>query len=1615
MKSDEKSRADFNLANGEGSSKEVTLPAGQVKNEVSAAAEPRTGAATRRDPEAHWSSSSEQQNNPPLSEAQIAALDDELDAVFSGDDGGEIPDTAHKVLLAQTDSGSEPVDANGDDAPEATEDASGEESAGAGTGAMAAAAIGMIGAGLAGGSSSSSSGSGASSSATDENRIDAETEELEIDSSGIVEVTDIPSDPITVKTLAGVDQVTFEFSDEASDGTLVLDADSVLRGAVTIDGGTLNVQNADVSAVESFRANSGIEIRPFQLSELIDKDDFSIGSDSEEPSSVNLVFLDDDDVASYNGLLESGGIQVVGEGNEAFAFDNAPIDPDVFDGDLAAADSAVESILQSRLPGEPQIFSFKTALAKDEKNDLPDEYSIDFSSGSDLGQQAIDSIEDSLSAAETLIDNAANKEELEGEEDIVDQDGSLELSELLTWVVQDAESNIESYLDRADGPPLVIRDAASVRVDSKGAKSLLDSDIGFGSNGGLIITYGDDRETIDEDKDERLTAAELADALDNFDFVSAFEGLAPTEGFEIGGEEFLSVALSDAVDRTGDSEITGKDGGVVQVRLFPEPVDDTDSFDLSGVSENLSLRGLITGRADESGEVNLTGLSDEDIDQFERLEEIRFDPGFSDGNVLVGTFETLSGKKITDALDASSARNVGVRIEGVTSEQLEDLDTSQILDTSDSGTLTVELDESSEPIDLSADGLNLSTVDEFVVPTDTTAVIDAAEFGAANDPVKITGAGDVEVVNLGTDAVDLSLIDVGDVSAELAPLEGLGSYGSGPNFIEDDLLFPNGTGINGAIAALQYTDENYGKEIDELYELSDDLVLAFDETGDYSDAAQALELKADAYDQLFEKAQSEEMGETLKSFWIARLADEGGGVLFETSGTGSTYADVETYADGDDFTEALREAAESPEGAPVVVMGASTLELSVLDDLFSDLGEDSSSNELIGNPNLPPKYADLDELGVGQNAITKSFAELTLSPKTDLGKASLSLSAEQRLSLSAEQADGAEITDDETGSFEVKVDDDYSQSLHATVYINNGQDTDRDYSGIESETYIDFGTQGEPIVFSEDFKMSSSTVNLTGSATLDLTNVSDLATDEIYVADQVELIMTEAQSENVEIQAFGAEITIKEATRETNFDVTGGNLDIQLADDVSVAEASPSADNFSFGDDGSRYFKSAKVEGEDFEELKLTVEDESYVDRIDLGVMSLADSASFLAALDTEDTGESPNLEIYGDNFDSLILAGDPDGAGEEFRAPVTTTKDFSGIKLMDSDAPVEIAVAGSADVTGTSGDEVFKVNDSLETDSKLNGGEGFDAVVFGEDQGDVLKSETVTADMMDTSFTSIERFFLEGDGTEVTFDGSQLSEEGYDFVSMNDRAGERQDETGSGPEGQTVIVEASSGSTDLSSLSFETLQSGELAFFWDGDEDTFEVNATDDDDEIIGPDVSATINGGAGEDTITGGAGADVLTGGNGGDTFRLAPGEGGGSLEESISDNNELKSVFDGPVDEITDFVFGQDSLEFTSDDITTESVSTLDEFATADDDGVGISFGVYDEEALTFTTPEKGNELGDAELVDAEDGQDVLVYFDDPKTLDTGGIENITSSWVVLTAPTDTGGEVIDDPTV
>ena len=139
------------------------------------------------------------------------------------------------------------------------------------------------------------------------------------------------------------------------------------------------------------------------------------------------------------------------------------------------------------------------------------------------------------------------------------------------------------------------------------------------------------------------------------------------------------------------------------------------------------------------------------------------------------------------------------------------------------------------------------------------------------------------------------------------------------------------------------------------------------------------------------------------------------------------------------------------------------------------------------------------------------------------------------------------------------------------------------------------------------------------------------------------------------------------------------------------------------------------------------------------------------------------------------------------------------------------------------------------------------------------------------------------------------------------------------------------------------------------------------DDDELNGGTGSDRLNGGAGSDRLNGGLGNDTLTGGIGIDNFIFAT-------------NQEFG--FNDGIDEITDFVVGQDQIVL--DRTTFTAINNVIEFATVTnniDAAISDAIIVYNTDSgqLFYNSNGSGNGFGDGRQFATLSNQ-VLLGVDD-----------------------------------
>ncbi|NET16871.1 MAG: calcium-binding protein, partial [Okeania sp. SIO1H6] len=146
--------------------------------------------------------------------------------------------------------------------------------------------------------------------------------------------------------------------------------------------------------------------------------------------------------------------------------------------------------------------------------------------------------------------------------------------------------------------------------------------------------------------------------------------------------------------------------------------------------------------------------------------------------------------------------------------------------------------------------------------------------------------------------------------------------------------------------------------------------------------------------------------------------------------------------------------------------------------------------------------------------------------------------------------------------------------------------------------------------------------------------------------------------------------------------------------------------------------------------------------------------------------------------------------------------------------------------------------------------------------------------------------------------------------------------------------------------------------------------------DFLSGQNNNDEMNGGAGSDRLNGGAGSDRLNGGLGNDTLT-----GGVGIDNFIFATNQEFGFNDG-IDEITDFVVGQDKIVL--DRTTFTAISNVIEFATVTnniDAAISNAIIVYNTNSgeLFYNANANGNGFGDGRQFATLSNQ-VLLEVDD-----------------------------------
>jgi Ca2+-binding RTX toxin-like protein len=324
------------------------------------------------------------------------------------------------------------------------------------------------------------------------------------------------------------------------------------------------------------------------------------------------------------------------------------------------------------------------------------------------------------------------------------------------------------------------------------------------------------------------------------------------------------------------------------------------------------------------------------------------------------------------------------------------------------------------------------------------------------------------------------------------------------------------------------------------------------------------------------------------------------------------------------------------------------------------------------------------------------------------------------------------------------------------------------------------------------------------------------------------------------------------------------------------------------------------------------------VDALDGGVGD--DTLNGGAGVDTlagDDGDDALNGDDGNDNLDG--------GAGADM------LKGGTGDDTLDGGAGVDV-------LNGGAGNDILTADD---TDALIDGGAGTDTVQFA---AGVSKKNLLDKDMTNIEFVNItsgsagtydfsaqtEKLTIQGASVNDSVIGGQASDKLYGGDGDDTLAAQDIDALIDGGIGaDTVQFSAAVSATkllDVDLVNVEVIEiTNELNARYDFSVQTEKLEIAGwagsdtlvggrNDDTISGGGLGDSLAGGAGDDVIKGDAGNDMLTGGAGGDTFQFASGDSG--------------VVGAGGFDIITDFVVGEDALEFDAGSVVGDSSSEVDQ---------------------------------------------------------------------------------------
>jgi Ca2+-binding RTX toxin-like protein len=313
---------------------------------------------------------------------------------------------------------------------------------------------------------------------------------------------------------------------------------------------------------------------------------------------------------------------------------------------------------------------------------------------------------------------------------------------------------------------------------------------------------------------------------------------------------------------------------------------------------------------------------------------------------------------------------------------------------------------------------------------------------------------------------------------------------------------------------------------------------------------------------------------------------------------------------------------------------------------------------------------------------------------------------------------------------------------------------------------------------------------------------------------------------------------------------------------------------------------------------------------------------------DSDRTPEPPNSGILIDYISKADHEKEVNAIVVKIAAEITYPPQFQGIVLRGTGGDDMISTAL---ITGTSLDEAWNVWNFVKGNSVLvvYGGGGDDEI-HGERNTDLLYGEGGNDTIYgyggndfiygghgnNTIYGGEGDDILKGGGNHDTIHGD-AGDDDITGANGNDRiyGGEGDDELDGGQDNDRIY--GGEGDDILSA------RSGRDALYGEGGND-----------ELYDGAGTNILDGGGGDDLLRSGGGNNTLTGGEGNDTFKFPD----GSYKESPTNPALNDFIYNIGESRITDFVFGSDTILFTTD--------ILNQFLTAENIGITDCFSITDD---------------------------------------------------------------------